>query len=115
MYNLHEVISMNRIRELREEKHITQIRLSIDLEVSQETISAYEKGKYFPSVKSLIKLANIFDVSIDYLLGTSDIRMPINTNDLKSYEKKLLLLTQSMDEIGREKLISYAEGYLAKE
>ena len=47
---------MNRIKELREEKKITQVRLSIELEVSQETISAYEKGKYSPSVKSLIRL-----------------------------------------------------------
>ena len=38
---------MNRIRELREEKKITQIRLSIELEVSQETISAYEMEKYY--------------------------------------------------------------------
>lgn len=62
---------MNRIRELREEKKITQIRLSIELEVSQETISAYEMEKYYPSVKSLIKLQNIFGVSIDYILGLS--------------------------------------------
>ena len=59
---------MNRIRELREEKKITQIRLSIELEVSQETISAYEMEKYYPSVKSLIKLQNIFGVSIDIFL-----------------------------------------------
>ena len=57
---------MNRIRELREEKKITQIRLSIELEVSQETISAYEMEKYFPSIKSLIKLRQIFGVPIDY-------------------------------------------------
>ena len=105
---------MNRIKELRKEKNITQIRLSIDLEVSQETISAYEKGKYFPSTQSLIKLANIFGVSIDYLLGISDIRMPIDTMSLKPYEQKILFLAQNMDEIGREKLISYAEGYLDK-
>ncbi|EET62551.1 DNA-binding helix-turn-helix protein [Marvinbryantia formatexigens DSM 14469] len=103
---------MNRIKELREEKHITQIRLSIDLEVSQETISAYEKGKYYPSAKSLIKLADIFGVSIDYLLGISDIRMSVDATNLKPYERKLLSLTQNMDAIGREKLISYAEGYL---
>ena len=63
---------MNRIRELREEKKITQIRLSIELEVSQETISAYEMEKYFPSIKSLIKLRQIFGVPIDYILGLSD-------------------------------------------
>ena len=57
---------MNRIKKLRKEKKITQIRLSIELEVSQETISAYEKGKYYPSAAMLIKLRDIFGVSIDY-------------------------------------------------
>lgn len=60
---------MNRIKKLRKEKKITQIRLSIELEVSQETISAYEKGKYYPSAAMLIKLRDIFGVSIDYILG----------------------------------------------
>ena len=40
----------NRIRELREEKHITQVRLSTELGVAQETISAYEQGRHLPSV-----------------------------------------------------------------
>lgn len=41
----------NRIRELRAEKNITQLRLSLELEVSQETVSAYENGKHLPSLK----------------------------------------------------------------
>ena len=47
---------MNRIKELRESKGMTQVRLSIELEVSQETVSAYEKGKHYPSVEVLMKL-----------------------------------------------------------
>ena len=65
---------MNRIKELREEKGITQIRLSIELSVSQETVSAYENGKHFPSVQSLIKISEIFNVSCDYILGLSDVK-----------------------------------------
>ena len=64
----------NRIRELRAEKNITQLRLSLELEVSQETVSAYENGKHLPSLKSLIKMADIFHVSTDYLIGRSDVR-----------------------------------------
>lgn len=105
---------MNRIKELREEKHITQVRLSIELEVSQETISAYEKGKYFPSAKSLIKLSEIFNTSIDYILGLTEIRNPQLPARLNYYEKRLILLAKEMDDLGREKLISYAEGYLQK-
>ena len=49
----------NRIRELRAEKNITQLRLSLELEVSQETVSAYENGKHLPSLKSLIKMVQL--------------------------------------------------------
>ena len=64
----------NRIRELREEKHITQVRLSTELGVAQETISAYEQGRHLPSVSSLMKLSSILDASMDYIMMKSDVR-----------------------------------------
>ena len=66
----------NRIKQLREEYNMTQVRLSIELEVSQETISAYESGKHYPSVAALLRLSEIFHASCDYILGLSDIRFP---------------------------------------
>lgn len=104
---------MNRIRELREEKRITQVRLSIELEVSQETISAYEMGKYYPSVKSLLKLRDIFGTSIDYILGLSDLKYEsapfssINTNELALLQNYRRLGPQ-----GRERVNGYIDGYL---
>ena len=62
----------NRIKELRQKNHMSQIRLSIVLEVSQETVSAYENGKYYPSFQTLLKLSDIFNSSIDYIMGLSD-------------------------------------------
>lgn len=56
----------NRIRELREEKHITQVRLSTELGVAQETISAYEQGRHLPSVTSGKEKA------LSYLEGLND-------------------------------------------
>ena len=53
----------NRIKQLREEYNMTQVRLSIELEVSQETISAYESGKHYPSVAALLRLSEIFHAS----------------------------------------------------
>ena len=105
---------MNRIRELREEKKITQIRLSIELEVSQETISAYEMEKYFPSIKSLIKLRQIFGVPIDYILGLSDTRCDcIQSTDLNQDESYTMSLYKNMDITGKERTQAYMEGYLA--
>lgn len=65
-----------RIKQLRQEMNMTQVRLSIELEVSQETISAYEQGKYLPSIHTLIKLSHIFNTSIDYILGLSEVKHP---------------------------------------
>ena len=48
---------MNRIKELRESKGMTQIRLSIELSLSLETVSAYENGKHYPRVENLIKMS----------------------------------------------------------
>ncbi len=104
---------MNRIRQLREEKHITQVRLSIELEVSQETISAYEKGKYCPSVRSLLKLRDILDANIDYILGLSDMRHDtIPVQELRKDELEMLRNYRRLSATGREKIKSYMDGYL---
>lgn len=61
-----------RIRELRNERHMTQSRLGDILCVSQDTVSLWEKGKSIPSADQVIRLCKIFGVSADYLLGLSD-------------------------------------------
>ena len=60
---------MKNLKKIRNEKNITQIRLSIAAEISQETISAYESGKAFPSVETLIKIANFLDEYYDTYTG----------------------------------------------
>lgn len=67
---------MNRIKILREELNITQQELADKLNGAKSTIAMYEKGNRKPSMEVLIKLSEIFDCSIDYLLGKSDIRNP---------------------------------------
>ena len=57
------------IRELRKEQKMTQGQLASLLFLSQDTISLWELGKSLPDIPSLIKLAKIFKVSTDYLLG----------------------------------------------
>lgn len=61
-----------RIKMLREAKKITQMQLSMDLSISQNTLSRYETGTREADYDTLIKLANYFDVSIDYLLERTD-------------------------------------------
>lgn len=63
-----------KIRELRNERHITQLKLALDLHMSQNTISRYESGEREPGITELIRIADYFHVSIDYLVGRTDDR-----------------------------------------
>ena len=59
----------NRIRDLREDMDLRQSDLAKETGIDQRTISNYEKGKTAPDAYALIKLADFFGVSIDYLVG----------------------------------------------
>jgi transcriptional regulator with XRE-family HTH domain len=69
---------LNKIRELRKEKNMTQADLAKVLKVSSRTIGFYETGDRDPDTETLGKLADYFATSIDYLLGRSDIRQSAN-------------------------------------
>ena len=57
-----------RLKELRKSRKITQLKLAMELNMAQNTISRYETGEREPSINDLIKIADYFNVSIDYLL-----------------------------------------------
>jgi transcriptional regulator with XRE-family HTH domain len=58
-----------RIKNLRQEKELTQTQLAKEIGVTQKQISKWELSVIEPNIYMLIKLANFFDVSIDYLVG----------------------------------------------
>ena len=72
---------MNRIKMLREEFNFTQQDLANKLECSKSVIGLYESETRKPSMEVLLKLSEIFDCSIDYILGKSDIRNPEKTQE----------------------------------
>jgi len=61
-----------RLRELREEKGISQKELGKLFNVAQNTISNWENGTREPDTKTLVKLAELFECSVDYLVGRTD-------------------------------------------
>ena len=61
-----------RIRELRKRKHISQLKMAMDLNMTQNTISRYETGEREPGIVELIRIADYFHVSVDYLIGRTD-------------------------------------------
>ena len=67
---------MNRLKLLREEKKLIQKDIAKLLNVSIPAVNQYESGKRDMSTETVIKLAEYFNVSTDYLLGKTDIRNP---------------------------------------
>jgi len=61
-----------RLRGLRKNKGISQLKLAMDLNTTQNTISRYETGEREPGIDELIKIADYFNVSVDYLIGRTD-------------------------------------------
>lgn len=66
----------NRIRDLREDNDYKQTQLAEYLCVKQSTYSDYENDKINIPIEALIKLAHYYNVSVDYLIGETDIKEP---------------------------------------
>ena len=67
---------MKRLKELREKAEISQLELARELSLRQNDISRYETGAREPDHKTLLALADYFDVSVDYLLGRTSSPRP---------------------------------------
>ena len=61
-----------RLKELRKTRNVSQLKLALDLNMNQNTISRYENMEREADYETLVKFADYFDVSLDYLLGRSD-------------------------------------------
>ncbi len=68
-----------RIKELREEKGLSQKKLADSLGLSAGTVGNWESGIREPNFDTATKVADFFDVTVDYLLGNSDVRNPKTT------------------------------------
>lgn len=65
----------NRIKDLREDMDLRQTDVAKATDIDQKTLSNYETGKTNPDSVALIRLADFFNVSIDYLVGRTDINI----------------------------------------
>ena len=61
-----------RLKKLRKDRKISQLKLAIDLNMNQNTISRYENMEREADYETLVKFADYFQVSLDYLLGRTD-------------------------------------------
>ncbi|MBS3885582.1 MAG: helix-turn-helix transcriptional regulator [Dethiobacter sp.] len=68
-----------RLEESRIEKKMTKKEVADALQIDQSTYGKYELGKREPDAATLLKLADLFEVSVDYILGRTDIKTPVET------------------------------------
>lgn len=83
---------MKRLRDLREDRDLRQADISAATGIDQRTLSNYETGKTRPDSESLIRLADFFDVSIDYLVGRTEESIAKNEDvvrELDEIQKRL--------------------------
>jgi transcriptional regulator with XRE-family HTH domain len=68
-----------RLVELRNEKKLSQTELAKKLGIARTTLSGYELETREPDLKTIQKIASLFDVSVDYLIGITDEKKPVET------------------------------------
>lgn len=97
----------DRIRKLRESRNMTQTELSEILGMkTYTTVSKWEKNENFPKGKDLKKLAEIFNVTSDYLLGLSDTKLGKITT--QNEHPEILTIYNQLKEPKQEKVLDYA-------
>jgi transcriptional regulator with XRE-family HTH domain len=65
-------MKMKGLKEIRRQKKLSQVKVSMDLNMSREAISNYETGRRSPDIDMLVKMSDYFGVSIDYLIRGED-------------------------------------------
>ncbi|MBR0352024.1 MAG: helix-turn-helix transcriptional regulator [Oscillospiraceae bacterium] len=86
------------IKDIRLRKGLTQSDVAAALGVSSVVYSRYETGKRQPSIDMLIQMADIFGVTVDFLLGRQD----IEDSTLSDYELQLLIASRKADERAKQ-------------
>ena len=109
--NCMNTINNNNIKVLRKKKDIYQMKLAMDLDLTQETVSAYERNKVKPSVDVLIKMADYFDTSIDYIVGRTEYDLPIKNIKPNNINDEDFILLNKIKKLSPSNKLK-AEGYI---
>lgn len=98
-----------RLKDLRKQAELTQVDVAEKLGISQPAYASWERGVKKPTQDNLVKIAQIFNVSVDYLVGNSDEK----TDELDNIELLFRMnskgLTEEEKEIFKKELIEFME------
>ncbi len=104
---------MKNLKKMRIERKMNQLNLGMKVGVDQVSISAYEIGKSYPSIQTLLKICDIFHVSSDFLLDLTNVRTPVNElviNHFTADELELLEVFRRMPQNKKERAIGILIG-----
>ena len=104
----------DRIKDLRIQSDLTQQEVADKLNVTKQTVSQYERGLRRPDMESLEAISDVFNVSVDYILGKSDVTIQIvDEKDLEILRNKqlrrLLAYYERLNSAGIKKVEEYVE------
>ena len=106
---------VKRLRELRNEKGLSQQGLAELIGVTQQSVNKYENHNVQPDMDVLISLAELFETSVDYLVGHTDIRRRIEETspyDLNAQEEQLVMSFRKLTNNQRESIKSVISSFL---
>ncbi len=107
MQNIQKIF-IKRLVELMEEKDMTQCELANLIGTTNVTISRYISGERNPRIEIIAKIAEVFNVSIDYLLGISNSRFISDASNYSNFSKIEYTLNK-LDLLNRNKKLSNAQ------
>lgn len=105
----------DRLKSLRKEKRLTQVKLGEMLNYGYTAIANYESGRNQPSIPDLKKIASIFNVSMDYLLGVNDIRHPYVIDDNTAKFNEFRRFYALLNEDSKSELLLYMQWLVERE
>lgn len=108
---------LENLKKLRKEKAISQKQLADVVSVSQQSINKYENHNIEPDISTLIKIADYFDTSVDYVIGHTDVKRRIEaveSYDLNIEEGKLIESFRKLGSRQKESIIMLLENYNEK-
>lgn len=103
----------NNLKQIRNSKDLLQTKVAMDLNITQETVSSYETGRVFPSSDMLVKLADYYNTSIDYLLCRTKYDLPIDDikpNNISDSDFILLNKINKLSPNYKSKVEGYIDG-----
>ena len=105
---------LKNLKKLREEKGVTQKQLADVISVSQQSINKYENHNIEPDIESMVRIADFFNTSVDYLIGHSDVRHKIEhvrAYDLNIEEAQLINGYRELSDRQKQTVLLVVESY----